>query len=438
MYSGGTKYVDVTTAGVATFGSTAGGEYLTIDGTNGIRIYGGGALNFEANNAGDVTLGNVATNQANVKWDNTTNRLQFRGGTSGTEVKSYINTDGQLVFVSSGSIEGNIYWHNGTANHARIGNLWNTGSSTSWLTLEAITPTGGLYAEGLLAASGVGGAGYAWFKAHGQTSSNEWAEVHAGKTLTVDPNGMEFSGDAQFAGGLYIGSTVGTTIGNGSIVMDQGGLDSIIMQARSSDVAHGMTNLSSTDTYFSLAKLIALSGGALLYGYSEGSQAIQIVGAATSDNTLRSTSAVGAVALQARKKDGLGVNNMGTNANLVVIYNNVTARALFDAEGDLHLDATSNINAWDDHDDMALLTGLRASVMDPRAELAKRSAQWIEYARPVLEATGVMTYNDDGHHFVSMKNLQWLQIDAMRQMHERIQRQEEKIARLERQLAAGN
>lgn len=247
---------------------------------------------------------------------------------------------------------------------------------------------------------------------------------------------IQATSDIKNGGAMYVGSATGTTIGTGSLILDQGENDTIIMQMRSSDVAHGMTDLSSTDTYFSAAKLIAASGGALIYGYSEVTQAIQISGAATTDGTLRSTSAIGAIGLQARKKSGTTVGNMGSNANLVVIYNNVTARALFDAEGDLHLDATLSQNSWDDKDDMKLLTGLRASVMDPKHELVARSQEWIEYAKPILEATGVITYNEDGHHFVAMKQLQWLQIDAMRQLdardHELAAKNRELEARLEK------
>jgi hypothetical protein len=88
-----------------------------------------------------------------------------------------------------------------------------------------------------------------------------------------------------------------------------------------------------------------------------------------------------------------------------------------------------------------LLTGLRGSVMDSKADFAVRFADWIDYAKPVLERTGVVTYNDDGHHFVSMKRLQWLQIDAMRQLYDNQQdtRSEveilrERVAELETQV----
>jgi hypothetical protein len=95
-----------------------------------------------------------------------------------------------------------------------------------------------------------------------------------------------------------------------------------------------------------------------------------------------------------------------------------------DAEGDIHMDATSNINAWDEYDDVALLTGLRGSLAP---NLSQELQEWIKYARPILEKTGVVTYNEDGHHFLSMKKLQMLQIDAMRQMYNRIKELERKL-----------
>jgi hypothetical protein len=43
----------------------------------------------------------------------------------------------------------------------------------------------------------------------------------------------------------------------------------------------------------------------------------------------------------------------------------------------------------------------------------------LQYDRPILERTGVVHYNNDGHHFISTKYLFVLQIDAIRQLAER-------------------
>jgi hypothetical protein len=54
----------------------------------------------------------------------------------------------------------------------------------------------------------------------------------------------------------------------GALVLNQGGDDDAAFQAKSSDVAHGVTTVAETDTYAQLKKRNAASGGMLLQGLS--------------------------------------------------------------------------------------------------------------------------------------------------------------------------
>jgi hypothetical protein len=45
----------------------------------------------------------------------------------------------------------------------------------------------------------------------------------------------------------------------------------------------------------------------------------------------------------------------------------------------------------------------------------------------VLNDTGVITLNDDGHHFVSTKGLNGLLIDSIRQVHSRAEERDQKL-----------
>lgn len=263
--------------------------------------------------------------------------------------------------------------------------------------------------------------------------------LYVGADVAPTSGVIQATASGKLGGGLYVGNVTGDVIGTGSIVLDQGSNDTDILHARSSDVGHGMTSIVPTNTYMSFKKVDATQGGVLAYALSEGDRAWWFVGLPTSGNNAKSTAAKGAVNFQGGKKNGTTWQNLAFNENIISFQNGFAGcRAVIDAEGDLHLDATSNPTAWDDYDDIKLLTGLRASVMDPKAELAQRAAAWIEEARPVLEATGVMTYNADGHHFVSMKKLQWLQIDAMRQLYETNLRLEERLNQMEKLLEERN
>lgn len=82
-------------------------ENVTIDDTNGLRmrrrVSGVDIVNGQWDLSGNVTLGEVATNQGNAFWNNTNKRLEFRGGTAGTVVHAYVDTDG-LIKAGGGNV----------------------------------------------------------------------------------------------------------------------------------------------------------------------------------------------------------------------------------------------------------------------------------------------------------------------------------------------
>lgn len=222
-------------------------------------------------------------------------------------------------------------------------------------------------------------------------------------------------------GAVYINddANAGMTIG---LTLNQGGNDDEIVAFKSSDVAHGMTNTAETDTFGFAAKSSATDGGLLWAGLTDAGDgpALRLAGYnGASLSTAKGTGARGAIALDAALKSGSSLTAVNSNGNLVVVRDNFTTRAIIDAEGELHLDATLTENAWDDHDDVALLNGLRSMVL-PRTHTAQQHlAQFVEYAKPILAETGVATFNEDST-FIAMKGALWLTIDAVRQVYERL------------------
>jgi hypothetical protein len=70
---------------------------ITIDTTNGIQLRLNTTVIGQWDTTGNLTLGTVATNQGNAFWNNSNKRLEFRGGTAGTVVQAYVDTDGSIV-----------------------------------------------------------------------------------------------------------------------------------------------------------------------------------------------------------------------------------------------------------------------------------------------------------------------------------------------------
>jgi hypothetical protein len=262
--------------------------------------------------------------------------------------------------------------------------------------------------------------------AAGASNFEIWDSTPAAVLKINSDGGLE-----MITGNLYVNDTSDTTVTRG-VVINQGTADDTIISLKSStDVAHGITDYAETDSFSYFEKREDLEGGLLIAGLTEGDEAFLIQAMVTSDNTTKSTAGRAGAQIWSNKKSGTGLGAMGANANLFAIADAGSTRAIIDTEGELHLDLTVSENAWDDYDDLALLNGLRASLSSPKTRLHQEFCQWIDETRPILESTGVITYNDDGHHFVAIKQMQMLIVDALRQSwHE----QRDKIASLERRI----
>jgi len=150
--------------------------------------------------------------------------------------------------------------------------------------------------------------------------------VEAGTDYLALHDGLNFVGDTSNAF-----STVGLTI-------NQGSADNESLTLKSSDIAHGMTDRTETDSWLTHKKVSEPSGGALINGFSAATVGVLIGGAAVTDNTAISTSAKGYVELRAYKKSGTGVGAAGAGANIVVFRNYATSRFLFQEDGTAYAD----------------------------------------------------------------------------------------------------
>jgi len=221
-------------------------------------------------------------------------------------------------------------------------------------------------------------------------------------------------------GNVFLGDTANTRMTLG-LTLNQGANDDEILALKSSDVAHGMTDVAEADTYGHFKKANATNGAITLAGLGAASYAFVFRGYAAAANVTKSAAGAGVMNFDSYLQDGTGTQAMSANSNLVLIRNNVAAVAIFDAEGELHLDLTLAENVWDEYDDLELITALRASVMSPKTALYQRTKHLIEKHRGVLEETGVITYNEDGHHFIAMKAFTFLLTDAIRQIGAQLQ-----------------
>lgn len=139
------------------------------------------------------------------------------------------------------------------------------------------------------------------------------------------------------------------------LTINQEANDDNIFELKSSDIVHGITDLTETDTFFYIRKSVATTGGATMFGLGENNIGFLNFGVAVNDTTTKSTAAAGYIEFRAAKKSGTGITDAGADANLLVIRNNSTTRFIFDAEGTGHAD-----DSWITFSDRRLKTEIES------------------------------------------------------------------------------
>lgn len=173
------------------------------------------------------------------------------------------------------------------------------------------------------------------------------------------------------------------------LVVNQLLADDEIFAAKSSDVAHGITDAAETDTYFTIVKKDSSNGGVRLDGYNEGTIGMFLVGNATTEETSApSNASIANVMVVGQKKSGTSVGLQGANAHLFAIRNFGTTRWLVDAEGDTYRDGTDN--TFDEWDDIQLARAFELE-MSPAKVIRSQFDEFLRYGRDDLVRAGILT-----------------------------------------------
>lgn len=226
------------------------------------------------------------------------------------------------------------------------------------------------------------------------------------------------------AGGTLTGDL---TVNPGDIILNQGPSDAAIVQLRSTDVNHGMTTEANTNTYGLFKKNSPNIGGLVVIGLSDtgADVGVNISGYATNGDGTKSINSVGAVVVIGAKKSGTSAGNLSGNENIAVFRNHQTARFILDSDGNSHQDVGTAWTNFDEQDDLALLHKLAAHVTREDDPLRHGFRDWLLHNREELEDLNLVTFNEDGHHFVNMSRLTMLHTGALRQISQRLGRLEE-------------
>ena len=243
---------------------------------------------------------------------------------------------------------------------------------------------------------------------------------------TISPDGTNIN--FNFTGILGINETANTDMTTG-LTINQAGADNTILAFKSSDVNHGVTAQRETDTYGDFRKR-QIDGGLRIRGLNGVTTGVVLDATGITENTAKTTSALGYIELVTTTKDGTGIADPGTNTNLVVVSLGTTntVRFILDAEGSGHADVEWTTYAT--HDDLSL-------VADIESELLLREDEAQTERRHMLEEIGII--GEDSWHMengkpramVNMTKLSMLHHGALMQAAERIEALETKLLAIE-------
>ena len=222
-------------------------------------------------------------------------------------------------------------------------------------------------------------------------------------------------------------------VSDGGICIQQGSNDTNAFTLKSSDVAHGVTDLDETDTWFSLRKFTGSTGGVQMRSLAGGSDncGLYIDTVAGSQDTGKGTGDHGCTNIDAQKDNGSDKQGLASNGNLLTVSNDNHVKFIVDAEGDIHVDGSSSISTYDTYEDAQLVRAYDLSYgQTSKGLINSKFDKFINYNHDSLVEAGIIGVpnkkeNEDGTEAYGLLNstaMQRLHNGAIWQQYEKHQK----------------
>lgn len=193
------------------------------------------------------------------------------------------------------------------------------------------------------------------------------------------------------------------------------------------DIAHGLTNLTQTDTIFAIRKWDSNFGGIQFRALSTsnvtawGIKAVSKVTEATTSTTGR-----GAILLDGLTDTGTTWTSMAATENVLVMRNGSITRWIMKGDGEIHSDfhsggATGHAN-YDDYNDIELLRSF-----DLKSSAMEIADTWFNKNLQTLQELGIIHDIRPDGMFVSQQKMTKLQIGAIWQLYNKIEDLERRL-----------
>ena len=214
--------------------------------------------------------------------------------------------------------------------------------------------------------------------------------------------------------------TAGDVTGGG-ICLQQKATDGNAISLKSSDVAHGITDMDETDTYATLQKNNASEGGLRIRGFGESSEAVLIEGGSNGENTTNGTSGVACVQVDAQKASGTDKAPLGADGNIFGASNDAGMKFIVKGDGDIYYDGADQ-GAYDTYEDAQLVRALDLSrTQNLAGVINSKFDEYINYNHETLAKAKLVGREKDGtpNHFINVTGMQRLHNGAIWQQYEK-------------------
>jgi hypothetical protein len=258
--------------------------------------------------------------------------------------------------------------------------------------------------------------------------SNLILSAHNNRAVIAQTNGNNERFRVHGDGTLSTGGETVTDVNVGGLTLQMNAGDGGFMTGKSSDVAHGMTNIAETDTFFRLAKENDTGGGVELRGLSETDDAgITLDGIVVNRDSGTNTSAKAPVSINARKKNGTTTQSMDDVDNMLVVRDSGTTRFIVKGDGELHNDQTATVGTFDTYEDAQLVRAY--DLTHGKGVINSKFDDFIKYNHEDLAKANLVGREPDGtpNHFVNITGFQRLHNGAIWQQYEKHQRLAEAV-----------
>ena len=223
-------------------------------------------------------------------------------------------------------------------------------------------------------------------------------------------------------GEFHVGDQANTFMTVG-VNVNQGAADNEILTLKSSDIAHGITGETETDTWGLFKKSSGTAGGMNVQGITEDIIGLYLRGYVVNENSTKTSSGNAAILMFGGLKSGTSVDNMSANANTFAIQGvGGNTKFIVDTDGDVFYDGSAA--SYDEYDDAGMLRTFMQE-RSPKGIIKTEFDKWVSYNKKSLEECGIIgtvdpddpaCYHEDGslsEPLVCMTQLQRFEVGAI-------------------------